>query len=368
MADQFDYLAWRGDLVFSADGFNEVDGSMLAMLSYIDYDAISKEPIRMSEAAEGYCPDQKYDSVKLGLIIPSKKINRLFCTAAQTARFADCIISDHKWKTSEEEVCQFAAVTYHLPNRRAVISYRGTDDTIVGWREDCCLSYLDEIPAQRLAVEYFERMAEKYPDEKFYLVGHSKGGNLALYTALSCKRALRRRIAHVYSYDGPGLSKRKARSRDFTSMQKKLSLIVPQSSFIGTMFDVRGHYTIINGTARGAYQHDCFTWAVMGAEFERLDSLSERGVKNEEQFNKSMERMTLSEKREFVETMFSVVESTGAKSLTDLTSGTPKKLLTLIRNYSGMDKEKRELMLGLFLKLFDLKRTEGKEAKVKEEK
>ncbi len=360
MADQFDYLSWRGDLCFSADGFNEVDGSIFSMLSYIDYAAISKEPIKMCEASKDYCPDKKYDSVKLGLIVPSKKINKLFCDASETARFRDCVISDFEWKTSLEETCQFAAMTYHLPNGRAVIAYRGTDDSLVGWREDCCLSYLDEIPAQRMAVEYFERMAEKYQNEKFYFVGHSKGGNLAVYTALRCKRALRRRVIRAISYDGPGFSRKLARSRDFTLMQKKLLFIVPQSSFIGTMFDIREDYTVVNGTSRGAYQHDCFTWAIAGGAFERMPELSERGKRNAVQFARSMERMTLDEKREFVETMFAVIESTGAKSLTDLTSGTPKKLLTLIKNYNGMDKEKRELMLGLVLKLFDLKRTEAK--------
>ncbi len=360
MADQFDYLAWRGDLGFSADCFNEVDGSILSMLSYIDYDAISKEPVSLTEAAREYCPDKKYDSVRLGLIIPSKKINQLFCEAAETARFGNCSISDYEWRTNAREICQFAAVTFHLSDRRAVISYRGTDDTVVGWREDCCLSYMDEIPAQRMAVDYFERMAEKYPNKKFYLVGHSKGGNLSAYAALRCKKGLRRRIIQAFSFDGPGFSKRLAHSRSFTAMQKKLVFIVPQSSFIGTMFDVRGHYTVVNGTVRGAYQHDCFTWAVKANSFERMPGLSERGMRNAEQFSKSMERMKLEEKREFVETMFSVIESTGAESLTDFTSGALKKMFTLFKNYGDMDKEKRDLMLGLVMKLFDFKRSEGK--------
>lgn len=357
MANQVDYLEWRGDLSFSQDKFNEVDGSILAMLSYVDYDAISREPILLRDATASYCPDQKYDSVRLGLIIPSKKINQVFCMAGESARFRDCLITDYEWRTSEEECCQFAAVTYHLPCGKSVICYRGTDDSIVGWREDCCLSYLDSIPAQRLALDYFERMAEKYPDKKFYLVGHSKGGNLAVYVTVSCKRELRGRIIRTYAYDAPGLTRALARSKDFTAVQRKLVIIVPQSSFIGTMFDMRGKYTVVNGTARGPYQHDCFTWAVEKSAFVRLPELSARGKRNFEQFNQSMERMTAEEKRELVETLFSAIASTGAKSLTDFSSGSVKKLVTLIKNYNGMDKERRAFTVALILKLFDLKKS-----------
>ena len=356
MATQFDYLSWRGDLTFQKDEFNEVDSSILAMLSYVDYDSRSKEPILLKDAARDYCPDKKYDSIRLGLIIPSKKINKIFCMAGESARFGDCLITDFEWKTSVEECCQFAAVTYHLPDGKAVICYRGTDDSLVGWREDCCLSYLDEIPAQKMALDYFERMAKKYPREKFYFVGHSKGGNLSLYVTVKAKSGLRRRIIRAFCLDGPGLPTALVQSKEFKSAESKLSIIVPQSSFIGTMFDVGGNYTVVHGTMHGAYQHDCFTWEVERGGFVRLPELSDRGKKNAEQFKSSMDRMTLEEKREFADMLFEVIESTGAKSLTDFSSGTLKKLVTLISNYNGMDKEKRALMVALVIKLFDFKR------------
>jgi len=355
MATQFDYLAWRGDLTFSADKFNEVDGSILAMLSYINFDKISKEPIKLKDAAEGYCPDKKYDSVRLGLIVPSKNINKIFCDAAQSRRFSDCVISDYEWKTSVKENCQFAAVTFHLPNGRAVIAFRGTDDSLVGWREDCYLSFAEEIPAQRMALSYLERIAKKYPSERIYVAGHSKGGNLALYSTVKCSDDVRARVIRTYSFDGPGLNTATVNSDGFKRSQRKLAIIVPQSSFIGTMFDVKERYTVVNGLSKGPLQHDCFTWEVSGSSFVHLPELSERGKKNARQFKESMDRMSDAEKREFVEMLFSVIESTGAKTLTDFTNGYFKKAGTIIRNYKGLDKEQKGLMVSLFLKLFDFK-------------
>lgn len=357
MGTKFDYLTWRGDLAFSTDGLNEVDGSILAMLSYIDYYSITRgRDISLKGAVRKYCPDRKYDSVKLGLIIPSKKINKLFCSAAQTLRYGDVRATDYVSRTSVEEICQFAAVTFHLTDKRAVISFRGTDDSLVGWREDCHLSFCEEIPAQRMALEYTERMIAKYPEKKFYLVGHSKGGNLAVYSAVKCSKETRARIIKAYSYDGPGLSYELAHSKEFRAAQKKLEMIVPQSSFIGIMFDVCEQYTVVNALSRGAFQHDSFTWDVRGGSFVHLPELSQRGKKNAEQFRESMARMSLEEKREFVDMLFSVIESTGAKTLTDFTDRRFKKAGMIIKNYSGMDKEKKALMQGLFFKLFEFKK------------
>ena len=355
--NKIDYLRWRGDLAFSADCFNEVDGSILSMLSYIDYSKFKGDgDIVFKNAVKGYCPDKKYDSVKLGLILPSKKINELFCSAAATRRFGLVRVSDYEAKTSIEENCQFAAVTFHLPNRRAVVAFRGTDDSLVGWREDCYLSFCEEIPAQKMAVAYLERIAEKYPDERLYTVGHSKGGNLALYSAIKCSEGVRAQLIRAYSYDGPGFGSALISSDEYKAVQRKLVAIVPQSSFVGTMFEFGGNYTVVNGTVRGALQHDSFTWEVEGTTFKRMPELSERGKKNARQFNESMERMSESEKREFVETLFSIVEATGAKTLTDFSNGKFKSVGALIKNYNGLDKEKKELMLGLFLKLFDFKK------------
>jgi hypothetical protein len=360
MANMLDYVAWRGDLSFADDKFNEVDAAIFSMLSYIDYGTVCREQDKlMSDAVEGYCPDKNYDGVRLGLIIPSKNINRLFCDCGQSRRFGGVRISDFKSRINNEEICQFAAVTFHLPRSRMVVAFRGTDDSIVGWREDFCLSYLDSIPAQRMAVQYLEEVAAKYPDERIYVCGHSKGGNMSAYATVNCSPDVRRRILKTYSCDGPGFDKKAVKASQFKRAQRKLDFIVPQSSFIGTMFEVGGKYTVVNSVRRGAYQHDSFSWEVCGPSFRHLDSLSERGHKNANQFRASMERMTVEEKKDFSDTFFSIVASTGANTLTDFTDGGLRKLAAAVKNYSGLDKQKREIMMGLIIKLFDLKKNKA---------
>ena len=357
MTTIFDYLKWRGDLSFSDIRPCAADSMMLAMMSYVDYAKLcGGEEKTLRDAAALYCANGKYDSVNLGLIMPSKQINRLFCEAGKSKRFGSARITDFDSRTDDREGYQFCAVTYHFPGKQMMVIFRGTDDSIAGWREDCMLSFLDEIPAQRMAVEYLEAVAQKYPDEKIYTTGHSKGGNLAVYAAVNSSDAVRARIVRAYSHDGPGFSMEMIKSEKYRRMQRKLSIIVPQSSYIGIMFEKGEKYTVIKCRGKGIFQHDPFQWEFDGPDFLKLPKLSRWGENNEKQFRAGMNRMTADEKREFVETFFQIVDSTGAKTLTEFSSGSLKKLITAIKAYKGLDKAKREMMLTILLRLFDLKR------------
>ena len=350
-----DYITWRGDLSFSDIRPCEVDGIIFAMMSYIDYKKLcDSKSMKLCDIARNYCADGKYDSVNLGLIMPSKQINKMFCRAASSKRFGNTVVSDFVARTSDEEVYQFCALTFHLPGKRMMVTFRGTDDTIAGYREDCCLSFLDEIPAQRMAVEYLNEMARKYPDERIYITGHSKGGNLALYSAVNCLDEVKPRIVRAFSNDGPGLSYKMVNSDKFRAMQRKLSVIIPQSSFIGIMFEKGEKYTVVKSEGKGPFQHDPFSWELEGPAFIKLSELSKSGKKNEEQFKAGMSRMTTEEKKQFVDTFFSMVESTGVRTLSDFSDKGIAKLITLIKTYKGLDKDVRELMLGLLFKLFDI--------------
>ena len=361
VADMFEYLKWRGDISFVEKRLCEIDSIILSMMVYVDFESLGlADEEYLCNLARDYCVDNEYKSVKLGLIIPSKKINKLFCLAAKCRRYSAVKVSDYIAKTSEEEICQFAAVTYHLPGKRMVVTFRGTDDTLVGWREDFCLSYVDEIPAQRLARQYLLAVAKKYPDEKIYLTGHSKGGNLSLYAATKASDTVKARIIKVFCHDGPGLSHSAITSNEFAKIKRKVAVYLPQSSVVGTMFERGDKYAVVKSSAVGAVQHDPFSWELDGPVFIRLSSLSERGKKNEEQFRTKMHQMTADEKREFVELFFSIVSATGARTLSDFSGKGVKNVALLLKNYTGLEKQQRDLIVTLMIKLFDLKKEKTK--------
>lgn len=348
MSNIFEYIKWRGDLSFSTVRPCAVDAIVFAMLSYIDYSEVAGvDNITLSGFAEKYFSAGDGEVQNLGVIIPSKQINRTLGAVANTKRFGDVVITDIDSRVSEDECCQFSAMTFRLNSTAVMVTFRGTDDSIVGWKEDCCLAYLDEIPAQRMAVEYLESVATKHTRERIYITGHSKGGNLAAYAAVKCSDEVKTRIAHVYSGDGPGLNAATVSSVGFKELQKRITFLIPQASHIGTMFERGERVTVVKSDAIGLLQHAPYSWELDGPHFAVQGGLSARGKKNEERFRSKLAKMSDDEKREFVDTLFSIIESTGAKRLSDFTDGGIKKLITLIKSYNGLDKQKRELMLSI---------------------
>jgi hypothetical protein len=350
-------MKWRGDLLFADVPIGEIDAMMLSMAVYVDIERLcGGGEKRFSDAARGYCADGKYDGENLGLIMPSRNINRMFCEMAKTRRFASTIISDHVSKTCNDAGYQFSATVFHLSQRDMAIVYRGTDDSIAGWREDCCLAYLDEIPSQRMAVEYLKDVAAKYPEKRIFTMGHSKGGNLALYAAIMCGEGFGDRIGHVYSLDSPGLSRAVIDSAEYAALESRVTVVMPQSSFIGTMFERGERYSVVMSRAGGLWQHDPFTWTLRGPRFLKFKSLSSRGLKNEEQFRRKMDGMTSEEKRSLIEGLFGIIATTGATTLTELTRLGPKKMAALIKTYADIDKEQREMITLLLFKLLEIKK------------
>lgn len=356
MPNIMDYISWRGDLSFKAAPFCEVDNLVLSMLSFINFsDIVSSDPlgnpVRLSECLKKY--NELYPSGEnFGRIIP-QKIGELFRLAAQSKRFSDLYATYYKSETSREKTVQFAAVTFILPDNSLFVAFRGTDDSIVGWREDFNLSFTYPVPAQEMAAEYLKEASSVYSGN-IRIGGHSKGGNLAVYSAVFSPKVIRDRIIAVYSNDGPGFVREVIESDPFRELEGRISTIVPQSSVIGMIFEHKEKYQVIESTisdSQGLLQHNPFSWSVIGPSFVHLESLSKQGKWHDEVMSEWLSQISTEERKKFTDTLFGILESTGASTLTDLSVDQFAKLGSAIHAFGELDKETKETMFRMIKKL-----------------
>ena len=354
MPNLMDYLEWRGDLTFRESPPNEVDNLIFSLLSYVDLDGIvpnhHKGGATVREAAaEYFFTHPEYAAHPLGLIIPAD-ILTLFRRMAHTRRFRDLVLSGYVNEISEERETQFSAVTVRLPDEGIFVAFRGTDDTIVGWKEDFKLSILEEVPAQTMAAEYLNCL-DLTPDAKLYIGGHSKGGNLAVWGAVHAEERVRDRIRTVFSNDGPGFSEGTVTSEAYKALAPRIRVYLPEDSLVGLLLEHDESYTVVKSNRKGLFQHDGLSWEVMGGSFLRAEALSQKGIHNDTVVRERIDSMTRGERREFIRLVFNLLESTGAKTLTDLHHGGTKIALSMVKTYRELPKGDQETVTYLWEKL-----------------
>lgn len=363
MPNLMDYLEWRGDLTFQESPLNEVDNLIFCLLSYVDLDGIvpagqgSGITLRRA-AAEYFYVRPAYVNHPLGLIIPAD-ILTLFRRMGHTRRFRDLILTDYVNEISEVRETQFSALTVRVSNEELFVAFRGTDDTIVGWKEDFMLSAQDHVPAQTMATRYLNQL-ELTPDTILYVGGHSKGGNLAVWGAVHTEERVQDRIRIVFSNDGPGFSEGTVKSDAYRNLSSRIHVYLPEDSLVGLLLEHDEAYTVVRSNRKGLFQHDGLSWEVMGGGFLRAEALSSKGIHNDTVVREHIASMTREERQEFIRLVFSLLESTGAKTLTDLHRGGTKIALTMIKTYRELPKEEQETVTYLWEKLTKHRPTEWK--------
>lgn len=351
MANLVDYLEWRGDLTFEQAPFNEVDNLLLSAASFVDLlGVVSSEPwgmpVKLSACEERY--REKYPNGRYyGLTIPAS-LGPVFRKMAGCARFSDVYVTFYCSELDEEEGKQFGAVTLVLPDNSLFVSFRGTDDTLTGWREDFRLGYECPVPSQKAALRYLEEAAS-FHRGPIRVGGHSKGGNLAVYAGAMASYSVQRRILAVYSNDGPGFPEEFQASAGYHAIAGRVQAFVPQSSVVGLLFWSGGGYQVIESTGQmGILQHDPLSWKVLGPSFVHLDSLSEEGLRHDAAFRSLFQSMDREKRRRFVEVLFEVVEATGAKTLTEISASKVRSAMLMLKAYNDLDKEEKEVVWEFF--------------------
>jgi len=351
VADLFDYIKWRGDLTFRQDPVNEVDALIFSGLAYVRYgegeSLLSGDAVIFADAAEAVCsmPDCE-DRVLL------KNDLTLLRAAAKTERFGKMKLCLYRDMFIPEQETQFAAVTFLLDDGSAFLSFRGTDHTLVGWKEDFNMTFQQTIPAQRLALQY-TREAALEVSGPMYLGGHSKGGNLAVFAAARSSPVIQERIVHVFNNDGPGFTKYLMGDPGYLAMVPKIRTFIPQSSVIGMLLEHEEPYTVIRSKTVGLLQHDLYSWEVLGKTFIPVQEITDSSQFIDSTIKTWFAEMTNQERNQLVDVMFSLLGTGGVDNAIDIFH--PRNIRNYLRTLSS-DANMRRVLSTEFQSLIEAAR------------
>ena len=360
MANILDYIKWRGDLSFKQDKFNFVDNLILARFAYFPLDKLflKDKKITIKEAHKR--------ALKIGikdtnyLQIDDKD---LFLLMAESERFGNLEIADFVNKLDAKIEKQFSAVTIILPDNTLYISYRGTDNTLVGWKEDFNMSFSKFVPAQQDAVKYLEKVAQK-TDFKLRVGGHSKGGNLAIYATVFSNDEVKKKIIKSYNNDGPGMSKEIIDMKEYREAIKKINTFVPQSSVVGRLLYHEEDYMVIRSTQTGVMQHDLYSWQVEGKEFEYLDNVNEASNMTDKVLKTWLSESDEKSREEFVDVLYQILLTTNAHTLHELSNNWLKTAGTCLKAYTDTSEENKKIISQTLNQLLKITKDNLKDTKL----
>ena len=334
-ANAIDYLKWRGDLSFDSSPFNEVDMFILSQISTADFKGkIPRDgEIKLCDAFEEFFKIYNLND-SLG-VLQSQYVMNMYNVIKDTARYKDLLLRHQVIINNKENEEQFSAITIVLPDGSICVSFRGTDDTIIGWKEDCNLSVYETVPAQKDAVDYLESEFLFDNTSKIRICGHSKGGNLAVYSAVSAPKEIRDRIISVYSFDGPGFQPSFFDKEGYYDIKDRIVSVWSQNSLVGVLLESAGRVEIIHSRVFGPLAHDGFNWTLMGTRFDREKELSEFSLFFQKLFNQYIEKSTEEEKIALVDGLFDALLNSGYSTLTELTAMSPTETMKFFKSING---------------------------------
>ncbi|MCQ2482038.1 MAG: DUF2974 domain-containing protein [Clostridia bacterium] len=346
MSNVIDYLNWRGDLSFEVSEFNEADSMVLSLISYVDWSGIVpedyKNAVYLKDAAKLALEN---DDLCHMIAVDEKAYRQLLDLCICSKRFSDIKLLHYISKISYDIQMQFAALVFDI-GTDIVICFRGTDDTIVGWQEDFNMSILKTVPSQSEALNYFISTANRFTKNRFILCGHSKGGNLAVFSAIMSPEALTDRIKFVYSLDGPGFMSSNVDSDKYKKLQSRITTYVPQSSIVGMFLDHEEKHIVIKSSASGGIaQHNGLTWEVLGNSFIHLEETDKRSRFIEKTFKDAIAVTSVEERTELAVALSQIIDMLDNNTLTGLVNNIPSSIVKTIKGYDALsDSSKRIVM------------------------
>jgi len=335
-----DYLLWRGDVPLSVSPFNPVDALILSYVIYSHFHGVGEGQGRpLAEA--GPEAERRLPS---GEVLPEPPPpDELMLLAAQSRRLGGSILCQYADETDIDQEKQFAAAVFLTEDGAVNVCYRGTDDALVGWKEDFNLSFAAPVPAQKRAIEYLNAVAAIYPGP-LRVMGHSKGGNLAEYAAAFCQEDVQARIIDVYDNDGPGHDAQTLQTPGYQAISGRIRTYIPKSSIVGMLLERTDSYQIIESDAVAVMQHDPKKWQVTPTGFVEASGISRGNLYLSDTIRLWLKNLSKDERRVFTDTLFGVLEATGQKNLSGIYLKPAAALPAIRAGMQGLDKKTVAMM------------------------
>ena len=316
--------------------FNRVDSLILSWAAYLrlpeeHLEAHDWQGVRLGELlrAEDFgCLFQRHWDVGSS--------RRLFTALAASPRFRDIRVMGYTQQTDPEQEKQFSAMTFQLNGDMGYVAFRGTDSTLVGWKEDFNMAFQYPVPSQEEAERYLAQAA-KHCRGELRVGGHSKGGNLAVYAAAHSAGEVQERIARVYSHDGPGFLGAVLRSGEFQAVTSKIDKTLPQSSLVGMLLEQQEKFRIVKSDRAGFWQHDPFSWLVEGNDFCFLEELTPDAQYMDKTLNRWIGSLTTAERERFVDSLYGLVDAAHIETLAQLRAEWHESVPAILRAASQLD-------------------------------
>ena len=346
MSNINDYLLWRGDIKISKEfPFNEIDSMILARFSYLRMDKIKLED---KETIESIAKKMKDFSNDKFLYNGDKE---LITNLGKSIRFKDMIVTDYIKKENKEIEKQFGAVTIHISNKEMYVSFIGTNSTINGWKEDSNMAFMDNVPCQIEGKKYLERLSHDYLGKKIRIGGHSKGGNVAIYSAITVSNNIAKRIIKVYNYDGPGFNKDIINKYMENDVIKKIETYIPQESVIGRMLNHEEKCEVVLSIEKGIYQHDIYSWQVLKDDVIKSKSLTYGSEIVNKTLNDWLVATTNEQRKIFFDSIFELFFSTDANTFSEISKNLSSNIMIILKTYNTISKEDKKVITNM-IKLF----------------
>ena len=345
MGNILDYLDWRGDVPFRLDPFNEADNLVLSMLSYGQFDSILTEEgfqkgKGIRELWDAYTAVHPLEEEK-GTGGHFSRAPLLLKKLAASERFRDLVVSDFVNLVSKDHSEQMSAVTCQVGDGTIYVAFRGTDNSLIGWKEDFLLAYTPQTSGQKHAAEYLSKIGLQ-SNQPLRVGGHSKGGNLAVYASAFCAEEVRPKIVEVYSNDGPGFLKEVIETPEYEAVYPKVHGFIPEETLFGILLENTFPQKIIRSSRKGILQHDAYSWEIIRNRFEEAPKVSGGSLYADKTITALLDELTPENRKEFIDTVFEVLESPGSETFSKLKQSKLKNYGEMLKTVLGMDKDRRD--------------------------